>query len=401
MVSSLIIILLVLVAVSIFWVVIKNTVSKQTGEISLDNFKMDLVIERVLLYEESITVGVERGFGGGNLIGINFVIFDGNNSETFEQTTNLGELGLETFILTPEDLEIGNIISVEIFPVFETSSEDGKIGNKLDSFDTTNLEIQASEEVMLRGGGDEDPAECTSDENVCSGFTCGEAENGTCGTVSCGTCNDLQACGDNICNLITTNLIAWWKFDGDATEEIGELDGTINDATLIQDGRFNQAYEFNGANQYISVPDNVAFDISGNVTISFWIKPESITNDQRVFHRKDWVEVKIKDGNLNEFKWKGSPGEFKPSGALPGTDVWIHVVSTIAGLDSVLYINGIEAGTASEDEFELRQIDNKPLYFGIQENLDHEFVGAMDEIMIFNRTLSAAEVAILYQTDLS
>lgn len=376
-VSTLIIILLALVAVTIVWVVIKNVFTEQTGEVSLDHFPVNLEIERVLLEESDLTISVERGAGGGELSGITFVISDGENSESFERYTNMQELGKTTFTLTPTDLIMKDIVSVEIYPVFETSSGKEKIGNRLDSFNTENLEIQT----------------CELD---CGGKECGDDG---CGG-SCGICDNIHECGQNVCNLITTNLIAWWKFDGDATDEIGGLDGNVEGASLTSEGRYNQAYSFSQEDDYVIVSDNSAFDISGSATIAFWIKPESIEDDQRLFYRKNWVEVKINDEEI-KFKWKnGNSGDLKPKVNLDDENVWIHVVSTISGNDAKLYIDGLEADTDNDNDFDLKQSDES-LYFGIKYDLNKDYEGIIDEIMIFNRALSNNEVLLLYQADLS
>ena len=54
-------------------------------------------------------------------------------------------------------------------------------------------------------------------------------------------------------------LVGWWKFDGDATDSSGNgNDGTVNGATLTTDrhGQANEAYSFDGVDDYILVPHN-------------------------------------------------------------------------------------------------------------------------------------------------
>ena len=69
-------------------------------------------------------------------------------------------------------------------------------------------------------------------------------------------------------------LVGWWKFDGDATDSSGNgNDGTVNGATLTTDrhGQANEAYSFDGVNDYIEVPYNSALNGSTS-SYTLWCK---------------------------------------------------------------------------------------------------------------------------------
>ncbi len=59
-VTSLILILLVLVAVGIVWVVVKNIISEGSEQVSLGMFTVDLEIKNVKVNEGGVDVKVER-----------------------------------------------------------------------------------------------------------------------------------------------------------------------------------------------------------------------------------------------------------------------------------------------------------------------------------------------------
>ena len=75
-------------------------------------------------------------------------------------------------------------------------------------------------------------------------------------------------------------LVGWWPFNGNANDESGNgNDGTVNGPTLTTDrfGNANSAYDFDGVDDYIRIPDAPEFDFGINdFTISVWVnKPDT------------------------------------------------------------------------------------------------------------------------------
>jgi len=78
-VTTLIIILLVLVAIGIIWVVISNVITQGSEQIFLDKFTMDLDLKNVNANNGSntVTMDVKRNAGKGDLYGLKFIFNDG------------------------------------------------------------------------------------------------------------------------------------------------------------------------------------------------------------------------------------------------------------------------------------------------------------------------------------
>ena len=193
-VTTLIIILLAIVAIGIVWVVVKNILDKGKEEITLTGLTLDLDITRATIEGTTLSVTVKRNPGEGNLIGINFVISDGYNSVVITEYTDLAELGVQTFTFnTNTQLPgIGDITSISVAPIFETSSGKEVTGDILDTttYDPGDLGT---------GGGGDNGNGCTPN---CAGLDCGDDG---CGG-SCGdcyeegySCADNQSCVDDDC----------------------------------------------------------------------------------------------------------------------------------------------------------------------------------------------------------
>ena len=76
-------------------------------------------------------------------------------------------------------------------------------------------------------------------------------------------------------------IVGIWKFDegkGDTTKDVS---GNGNDGTLINkpkwvDGKFGKALEFDGSS-FVDMGNDESLQFDGNVTIVFWVNPESVS----------------------------------------------------------------------------------------------------------------------------
>ena len=90
---------------------------------------------------------------------------------------------------------------------------------------------------------------------------------------------------DSIPTTLNDCLVAYFPFNGNANDESGNSNnGIVNGATLTTDrfGNTNSAYSFDGIGNNISVPNSTSFNFQATniFTLSYWIKPESISNSQ-------------------------------------------------------------------------------------------------------------------------
>ena len=225
-VATLIIILLVLVAVGIIWVVIRNVIQEGSEQISLGKFTLDLQIEQVQIGENQIEVKIKRNAGAGEFVAIKFVIDDGITTEVIEKNVSLKELEMKTFVLDLQSIRGPNIIKIQIAPVFRLESGKEIVGNVKDEYivssgtasgytctDTclskgyecgtynicgTNINCgSCSGDLVCSGGGCVEDSTCT---DTCSSLIidCGTAD--ICGTsTDCGSCSTGYSCQSGSC----------------------------------------------------------------------------------------------------------------------------------------------------------------------------------------------------------
>jgi len=84
---------------------------------------------------------------------------------------------------------------------------------------------------------------------------------------------------------INTGLVAYYPFNGNANDASGNgNNGIVNGATLTADrfGNPNSAYSFNGASDYIRVPNSNSLQLTNDFTLSAWINCKSLGGNEDI-----------------------------------------------------------------------------------------------------------------------
>jgi chitodextrinase len=200
----------------------------------------------------------------------------------------------------------------------------------------------------------------------------------------------------------TTDLVAEYKFAGNATDATQFSNHASGDAVLAKDrfGSGANAYQFDGTKSLVAA-NSVQLN-SGYTTISFWVKPDEFPVSGEVYL--------LSNGGWQE-RWKISmPNHGKPvftthSGGACCSDMdsgtpltlgtWTHVVMVHDGTKDIIYFNGAKvneknvAGTLDKTKHPLG-IGYDPIDGG------NFFKGGLDEVLVYNRALSGAEVAAMF-----
>jgi uncharacterized protein (UPF0333 family) len=131
-ITTLILILLVLVAVGIIWYVIRNVISGGTEAIALGKFIADAEIKNVNIDNSTndVDLSVKRNPGKAEITGMKFVFYDGANSEIMTREIPIKELELKGFSFHLIDLNVNDLVSISIVPILETSAGDEITGCK-------------------------------------------------------------------------------------------------------------------------------------------------------------------------------------------------------------------------------------------------------------------------------
>jgi len=256
-------------------------------------------------------------------------------------------------------------------------------------------------------------ASCQDDGLYCNGAEA--CQSGSC--VSSGSpCGAGEACNEtsDTCYEVTfpTDYVSYWKFNGDATDSgPGANHGiTGGDPTYVT-GQQGQAIEFDGYEDHVQT-SSIDFTGTDKITVSFWANPNTASTDDDIliefsdnFNRQtDSFIVFFGSSEQAFMALYGTPGGYSQwetdSILTPGQ--WTHVVAvfdkSLSSNESKGYINGSLDGLLPQyDRDNTNNFGNRSLYMASRAGTGAYFNGLLDEVMIYNRSLSAAEIDQIYQ----
>jgi Leucine-rich repeat (LRR) protein/Ca2+-binding EF-hand superfamily protein len=109
-----------------------------------------------------------------------------------------------------------------------------------------------------------------------------------------------------------------------------------------------RALQLNGTNQYVDIGASPSLDLTNNLTIEAWIKPNSITGTQRIF-TKDLASSNTGFGFglfNNQLIFTGYGVIDSYSTGTVSVGVWNHIAVTFDNIgNGIFYINGVQSGT--------------------------------------------------------
>lgn len=208
----------------------------------------------------------------------------------------------------------------------------------------------------------------------------------------------------------SSGLVGWWPFNGNANDESGKgNNGTVNGASLTSDrfGVANKAYLLNSVAPGITVNNFNMHAI--RFTVSYWVyytsKPVN-TFIADISH--DWINNgafcsgRDLDNSIN-FATPGSNGtsnnKSTSNGKSESLNTWINVVLVRDSNNIFIYKDGILISNNTNNANSSDLI--KKLYFGgdptmYSNNKNAGFTGNLDDIGIWNRSLTSSEITILH-----
>ena len=172
--------------------------------------------------------------------------------------------------------------------------------------------------------------------------------------------------------------------------------GTIYGATRVA-GKIGAGLSFDGVDDYVNVSDSDSLDLTTAITLSLWINPNSSAVWKRILDKESAavpdVYMLCFADSAGKLRARIAGGALDSIGSVPFGS-WSHVAVTFDyDADHIirLYINGVEDN--SLDWPSLMQTNVQDLLIGqYTGGSGYNFDGLKDEVRIFNRALSAAEI---------
>jgi PKD repeat protein len=172
--------------------------------------------------------------------------------------------------------------------------------------------------------------------------------------------------------------------------------GTISGATRSATGRSGRALSFDGVNDWVTVPDANALDLTTGVTMSAWVNPVAVGSTWRTVLMKEQpggliYALYAGDGTGKPTGQVFTTGEFRVTGlANTPLNAWTHLASTWDGTTLRLFVNGVEVSSRALGG--TLRTSTGVLRIGGNSVWAEWFRGLIDEVRLYNRALTAGEI---------
>jgi hypothetical protein len=217
------------------------------------------------------------------------------------------------------------------------------------------------------------------------------------------------------CTSVPPGLVGWWPGDGSGRDIAGTNHGTLmGGSTATSNGVTGLAFDFDGTNKYVQIEDAPELKPT-NLTVVCWVMFDNLDapgtspyvgqqylvfkQNSKFYNFEGYVLSKDRT-HADIILWEVSSAAGQliriDSVSAVTTNVWYHLAAVRGSNYISLYFNGqLEAQT--EVDFP-QDYGPQPVFFGTsgQAFYDRRLNGKMDEVMLFNRVLTAEEIAVLY-----
>ena len=214
-----------------------------------------------------------------------------------------------------------------------------------------------------------------------------------------------------VAQAIPAGLVAAYGMNEGTGSTIAALNatglvGTIAGATWTAAGRFGSGLVFDGVNDWVTVNDANALDLTTGLTLEGWVYPTAVGG-------QPWRNVLVKERLGGEVynvyantdanaptvyvvraAQPGTPLDVRDTGPLPLNE-WSHLATTFDNSTLRLYVDGVLVGSRAVSGPLL--VSTGALRIGGNSIWGEFFQGRIDEVRIYNRALTLSEI----QADMS
>lgn len=207
-----------------------------------------------------------------------------------------------------------------------------------------------------------------------------------------------------------TGLVMYFTLNessGDAVERVsGNWNGTVEGATRDHPGIINSSYNFDGTNDRINLGNVTNGTISGiwNFTLNLWVNTSLATQTYVIYRGGTTVSTVTllhrTGGKADLTINTESDSCYTNNTAAFNDEGWHMLTAWYNGSNPYIYLDGVPSASEAAGICTGGVLQNAGdnVTFGAESDMDADWTGKMDEIAIWNRTLSDAEILDLYNS---
>ena len=152
--------------------------------------------------------------------------------------------------------------------------------------------------------------------------------------------------------IMPMNLVSWWQGEGNANDQTGLNNGTLNGVTFAA-GKAGQAFSFNGSSN-ILLPDAIVPSTSRNFSVSAWVNPADTNvtaNGRMIFYggaNSGEYALNYNSTGKYQFGVKLTDGNWYFTGTFtPAAGTWNYLLGIRNGTQIELWVDGVLQATAT------------------------------------------------------
>ncbi|HEX7024706.1 MAG TPA: LamG domain-containing protein [Gemmatimonadales bacterium] len=220
------------------------------------------------------------------------------------------------------------------------------------------------------------------------------------------------------CQAPPEGIIAWWHGEGDGSDAVGANPATAVGSVGYAPGHQGLAFALAGSG-YLEVPDAATLDLASSFTLDFWYQPNSVDTPwfEGLIGKRDVVTGLTNLGvsfnptflglgpyyndpdalGGDDYDMVGSPFEAIRVSPTPAAGVFHHFAAvyrqaTATQVELRMFVDGAMVRARTIDGDLARTVNDAPLTLGASAPWFEMFNGVLDEVRIFDRALTDAEV---------
>jgi hypothetical protein len=216
------------------------------------------------------------------------------------------------------------------------------------------------------------------------------------------------------CVAPAAGMVGWWRAEGSGNDSVGTNAGTLFGGPTFTNGEVGQALSFDGLNDFVGIPASSTLDVGtgDGLTMEGWINPTDVNATHALWEWNDgvgdygvhvWFSIpdyggvrsifaNLQDVANNDHYLATAPG-------LIAAGSFQHIALTYSKSNGTakIYYNGTVVANQNLGVFTPQT--SQKLYFGMRPagpSAGSYFNGVMDEVSLYNRALSDAEIVAIF-----
>ncbi len=209
----------------------------------------------------------------------------------------------------------------------------------------------------------------------------------------------IETTGDGpqsyVINNLDNSLIGWWRGEENANDDsVHDASGDASDGVSYIEGKFGQAFDFSQG--YVDLQTE-SFPVGTDpVTISLWFKTDSCDSTYLFVYgaETEYSQRALICEDSSTLMFSGFGSDILNSGLSTTDGEWHQIAGVYDGQYASLYYDGSLLTQAGAQDWDTEMDGGARI--GASLSVEGQLDGSVDDVLVFDRVLSAGEIKALY-----